>query len=218
MDATGRDDERLGGHPCVDLVNTVAWRLDEAWTTDRLADAEALVGWAGAAGLVDGAEAAALRAECASEPARAERVLRRARGFRELLYRTLHALATGGAPDAGDVEALRRATTRALGRAELVGLAPMRWSLRARTLADLPGVLALSAWELLQFEDLGRLRQCADDACGWLFLDRSRNGTRRWCSSADCGNRARARRHYRRHRQAGAGYSAPGGMRRSPGA
>lgn len=192
--------EGVGGHPSVELVNTVAWRLDDAWTTDRLTDAAALVRWAGEAGLVHAAEARSLRAECASEPTRAERVLRRARAFRELLYRTLYAVASGRSPDADDAEVLRRALTGALGRAELTGLNPLRWSLRARTLADLPAVLALSAWELLQFEDLGRLRQCADDACGWLFLDRSRNGTRRWCSSADCGNRARARRHYERHR------------------
>lgn len=195
------EEEPIGGHPCVELVNTVAWRLDEDWTTDRLTDARALVGWAMRAGLVRGTDAHALRAECTARPVAAERALRRVRAFRELLYRTLRAVATDGTPDGADVEALRRAMTAALGRAEVTGLTPLRWSLRPRTLGDLPAVLALSAWELLQFEDLSRLRQCADDACGWLFLDRSRNGTRRWCSSADCGNRARARRHYRRHRQ-----------------
>lgn len=192
--------ERVGGHPSVELVNTVAWRLDDAWTTDRLTEAEALVRWAHQAELVDGRDVRALRTECASDPVRAERMLGRVRAFRELLYRVLCAVASGGSPGDDDVDALRRAMTQALARAELTDLVPLRWSLRARTLADLPAVLALSAWELLQFDDLGRLRQCADDACGWLFLDRSRNGTRRWCSSADCGNRARARRHYRRHR------------------
>jgi predicted RNA-binding Zn ribbon-like protein len=200
MTTGAQEFERVGGHPAVELVDTVAWRLDDAWTADRLTDADALVRWAHEAGLIDGPDARSLRAGCASDPVRAQRVLRRARAFRELLYHALLAVATGGSPGGDDVEALRRAMTRALGRAELAGLAPLRWSLRARTLGDLPAVLALSAWELLQFEDLGRLRQCADDACGWLFLDRSRNGTRRWCSSADCGNRARARRHYERHR------------------
>lgn len=196
-----REFERLGGHPSVELVNTVAWRLDDTLTADRLTDVEALVRWAGDAGLVGDRDLRSLLAECASEPARAKRLIRRTRAFRELLYRVLSAVATGGSPGDDDIEALRRALTSALGRAEMSGLAPLRWSLRPRTLADLPDVLALSGWELMQFEDLGRLRRCADDACGWLFLDRSRNGTRRWCSSADCGNRARARRHYRRHRR-----------------
>lgn len=189
--------ERVGGHPAVELVNTVAWRLDDASRTDRLTDAEALVHWAADAGLAG--DARALRAECAAEPA--ERVLRRARAFRELLYRVLYALATDRSPGDGDVRDLRRAMVTALGRARLTDLTPLTWSLPPRTLTDLPATLALSAWELLQFEDLARLRQCADDACGWLFLDRSRNGARRWCSSADCGNRARARRHYHRHHE-----------------
>jgi predicted RNA-binding Zn ribbon-like protein len=45
-----------------------------------------------------------------------------------------------------------------------------------------------------------RLRRCDDDGCGWLFLDTTRNHSRRWCSSGDCGNRDRARRHYARNR------------------
>ena len=46
-----------------------------------------------------------------------------------------------------------------------------------------------------------RLRQCEHERCALWFLDTSRNGTRRWCSMASCGNRAKAARHYRRARQ-----------------
>ena len=54
------------------------------------------------------------------------------------------------------------------------------------------------AAELLSGEDLDRVGRCADANCGWLFLDTSRNHSRRWCSMKDCGNRAKARRHYQR--------------------
>ena len=47
----------------------------------------------------------------------------------------------------------------------------------------------------------GRLDTCGDPACGWAFIDTSRQRNRRWCSSTDCGNRARVRRHYQRVRQ-----------------
>jgi predicted RNA-binding Zn ribbon-like protein len=67
-----------------------------------------------------------------------------------------------------------------------------------------PHVLALAALRLTEREDLDRLRQCHDEHCGWLFLDRSKNASRRWCSSADCGNRTRARRHAERRREAAA--------------
>lgn len=58
--------------------------------------------------------------------------------------------------------------------------------------------IVYSASQLLASNRLDRVRQCAGDDCGWLFLDTSRNHSRRWCDMADCGNRAKARRHYRR--------------------
>jgi len=58
----------------------------------------------------------------------------------------------------------------------------------------------MAAARLVERADLTRLRECQDDDCGWLFLDGTKNGSRRWCSSADCGNRARAKRHYQRVR------------------
>lgn len=59
-----------------------------------------------------------------------------------------------------------------------------------------------SAAELLTSGDLDRVRRCAGDDCAWLFLDRSRNGSRRWCDMTVCGNRSKVRRFYRRGRDA----------------
>ncbi|MET8655767.1 MULTISPECIES: CGNR zinc finger domain-containing protein [Streptomyces] len=73
----------------------------------------------------------------------------------------------------------------------------------ARTGPTVCDVLALRAEELLGGDGLGRIRRCAGPGCGWFFVDRSRSGSRRWCSSRDCGNRDRARRHYARTRQRG---------------
>jgi len=61
--------------------------------------------------------------------------------------------------------------------------------------------VARAATALLTSSDLARVRECADDACGWLFLDHSRNGSRRWCDMADCGNRAKARRYRERRKE-----------------
>jgi predicted RNA-binding Zn ribbon-like protein len=58
-----------------------------------------------------------------------------------------------------------------------------------------------SAADLLVSAQLDRIRVCADPQCGWLFLDSSRNRSRRWCSMDTCGNRAKARRFYKRHQQ-----------------
>ena len=47
------------------------------------------------------------------------------------------------------------------------------------------------------------IRQCQGGSCGWLYLDRSREKNRRWCSMRDCGNRAKAHRFYTRHHKEG---------------
>jgi predicted RNA-binding Zn ribbon-like protein len=60
--------------------------------------------------------------------------------------------------------------------------------------------VAQSAAELLTSPMLGRVKVCAGEGCGWVFLDESRNGSRRWCDSRDCGNRERVRRYLARKR------------------
>ena len=62
--------------------------------------------------------------------------------------------------------------------------------------------LALRSFELLQTVPLERTRVCPGPRCGWLFIDRSKGGQRRWCDMATCGNAAKSRSHYRRKRQA----------------
>jgi predicted RNA-binding Zn ribbon-like protein len=176
--------ELVGGHLALDLVNTVAWRLDDRRRVDRLGDPVNLRKWMTAAGLhpMD-REAGAALVHC-----------------REAAYAVLHPLAIGAEPSADDLAVLRELIEDAVRNASLVSSRPLTW--RADTIADR---VRLSVWRLFEDEDLSRLRQCDDDDCGWLFLDRSKNGSRRWCSSADCGNRARARRHYqRRHSGASA--------------
>ena len=60
--------------------------------------------------------------------------------------------------------------------------------------------VAIDAWDLLTEPELAQVRQCPVDAggCGWLFLDTSRAGNRRWCDMRTCGNRAKVRAHYSR--------------------
>ncbi|MFF3405995.1 CGNR zinc finger domain-containing protein [Streptomyces sp. NPDC002742] len=61
----------------------------------------------------------------------------------------------------------------------------------------------LAARDYLELLDTApdRIRRCAHDACILHFFDTSRNGTRRWCSMAACGNRAKASRHYARTKE-----------------
>ncbi|OBK73552.1 CGNR zinc finger domain-containing protein [Mycobacterium sp. 1274761.0] len=178
-----------GGHPAIDFVNTVAWRGDPARRVDYLVDYADLVAWCHHAGLLTKPESA----EVLARDSRA--VLLQAKRFREALH---EAWADGGQPDAviGEtyMSAMRRRVLRATGDAvdwverELTGQTPL-------------DRIAISAVELVTRTPLSRIKGCGDHECGWLFLDSSHRQNRRWCSAADCGNRARARRHYERSRR-----------------
>lgn len=210
--------ELIGGHPALDLVNTVSWRLDAARTIDRLPDNKALVLWASAVGLLDTDDGFPLLDAMSSTVGD---VTRSVRELRDSAYAVLSPIAIGDEPDALTVGRLQVPIGAALSTARIVSVAPLRWTVGSPirqspmiaqvtglllpaipAVADLAAMLALVVWRLLEDEPLDRLKQCQDGGCGWLFLDRSKNSSRRWCSSADCGNRSRARRHYERHREA----------------
>jgi predicted RNA-binding Zn ribbon-like protein len=104
-----------------------------------------------------------------------------------------------------DLRTLNRAIGRAMSHA---GLTPSRgrfeWSWPEAPL-DLDRVswwVARSAAELLTSPDLTFVRECAGYDCGWLFMDTTKNRSRRWCNMSTCGNRAKGRRHYERRRAA----------------
>jgi predicted RNA-binding Zn ribbon-like protein len=184
---TMREVELVGGHPAVDLVNTVAWRGDARRRNDRRTSDVDVVTWAVRTGVLP---AGALHAGSGSTAVLDELV-----PFREALHAVL---LDGGDPAAR--AAVHSAIADAVARADTPAGPRWRWDIARPALADLPALAALRTAELLTSPDMAQLRQCADDTCGWLFVDRSRNRSRRWCSSADCGNRARARRHAQRVR------------------
>ena len=64
--------------------------------------------------------------------------------------------------------------------------------------------IARSAVEILTGELYDLVRECAADDCAWLFIDTSRNHSRRWCSMSSCGNRAKVHQFRQRKRAGGA--------------
>jgi len=190
----------VGGHVALDLVNTVSWRLDSR-RRDNLHDYAALIGWCQHAGLLDPGTAHRLLAEAPGRPRLTQQAVHDVRTLREHSHTLLASLADDGEPDRVVVTppGLRALLLDALAHSELTG-PPMRWQLTPDQHPDIPRLLALQVLDLLQSPHLPLLRRCDGPGCGWFFLDRTRSHTRRWCSSSDCGNRARARRHYTRHR------------------
>ena len=192
----------IGGHPVIDFVNTVGGtRLTNP--EEKLAAYDDLLAWAVQAEVVSSAEAARIGREAAAHPAQAAKALERSLAFRELVYRVLRALADGQSAPAADLAQLDAEVHRAWANRRLEptpqGLA---WKgPEAIGLDALVPRLALAAAELLTGSGITRMRVCEDtDGCGWLFLDQTRNHSRRWCEMESCGNKHKARRHYARVR------------------
>jgi predicted RNA-binding Zn ribbon-like protein len=124
----------------------------------------------------------------------------RALELRDALYSVFSCVASGKAPPEDDLDVLNGELCEALAKLDLES--GLTWVLaetdeRERALM----MIALSGAALLTSSERSRVRECADDTCGWLFLDLSKNRSRRWCSMSDCGNLAKARRFQERKRE-----------------
>ena len=192
----------LAGRLCLDFANTADWHASDR-PQEGLTSYSVLVAWSRQAGILTEHEAERLLLEATRCPDDAASVLRRAIALREGMYRIFSAVARQLPSAESDLVAFNAALTQALGRLRVVRAGDgYGWGWRGDSgeLDRMLWPIARSAGELLTSEELGRVRQCAGDPCGWLFLDTSRNRSRRWCDMESCGNRAKARRHYRRKR------------------
>jgi predicted RNA-binding Zn ribbon-like protein len=194
-DKTVADIRLVGGHPALDFTNTVDAR-GERWGPDFLGAYPDLVVWAQRVELIDAAEASGLLRAAGADAPEARQALDRARRLREALHDVFAAEAGDAKPDP---EAERIVTDAVVQASALRVLAAEAdgfvWRWRDGGLDAIAHRIAFAAAELLvQRPGRRRLRQCPGPNCGWLFLDTSRGGHRRWCSDQSCGTHARVRR------------------------
>ncbi|OGO48475.1 MAG: hypothetical protein A2Z30_05445 [Chloroflexi bacterium RBG_16_64_43] len=191
----------LAGALCLDFANTAEWHASDH-PRERLTGYAELLAWAKRRGVLGEKEIRALSLEAGRRPQEAVRVLRRAVELREAIYRVFSNLAHAKPAPRSALDLLNAELAESLGQARLrAGPAGFTWGW-----AESPGALERVLWpvmrsaaDLLTSDLASRVGQCQDDrGCGWLFIDTSRNHTRRWCAMDDCGNRAKARRHYQR--------------------
>lgn len=192
------------GHAALDFVNTLDDRFKDCGPTELLRDYTALLRFTVACDLIDPAHACTLAQ--ASSPHAAARALHDARQLREALAKTLYGVLQDRGPAPAEARVLERFFGSADQHRELhwehirKGAAPGHWQAhwewgRFAREADLPvWILARTAAELVASERLDRMRACAVDTCRWLFLDATKNHSRRWCQMQLCGNRMKARR------------------------
>lgn len=192
---------------CLAYANTLSWRGSDkpvealrgvgdllGWierSADHASSAETSFNWT----REDGAEGALLFADAIA--------------LRETIHRVFRAVAEGHPVPEPDFVALNLALAQAPTRHQLARvdggyawrIEPAEVSAPARLMPALLAPVLWSAADLLSKGAPGRIRQCANETCLWLFVDGSKSGTRRWCDMTSCGNRAKARRHYSKTRQ-----------------
>lgn len=197
--------ELTGGRLCLDFANTVDNRPTEH-PRELLGSYPDLLSWSVQAGALQAGDARRLARLAGRRAAEADRVLARAREIREAIFGVFSDLAAGRRPRPQALAVLEGVLPRALGRMRLVpakGRLDWGWSREENALDTMLWPVVKSAADLLTSEEAERVRECAADDCAWLFIDGSKNGTRRWCDMSVCGNRSKARRFYARSRRSG---------------
>lgn len=190
----------LGGRLCLDFINTIDPRAGEE-AREYLTSYAELVAWSRHTNILADRQARHLIKEAARRTQDAALVLKKAITLREAIYRIFLAIANERQPNEGDLTELNNALSEALAQLRIApGAAGFVyvWNGDRAALDRMLWPVAQSAGELLTSDELNRVRECPGDKCGWLFMDLSRNNSRRWCDMNVCGNRAKSRRHYQR--------------------
>ena len=191
---------KLNAEPvALDFVNTLDDRYAPGGPRELLPSYADLIRFCRQAGIVTHAEATRLSA---LPGASQEKALRSAIELRELLARVFYRWVEGRPPSAEDRIALEEWSAVCARHRELRWKNErLEWTWKALAAdAEAPALLlAQRALDLLIRDELPRLHTCASETCRWLFLDTSKNRTRRWCDMKICGNRAKARRYSAAH-------------------
>lgn len=183
----------VGGSVVLDFVNTVDVRND-AFGPDYLLTYRDLLVFAQRTNLIQPADAAGLEQAANQHPRKAQRSLKEAKRLRELVYRVCRSEFSGDKIALDDLHDLDKSIHGAMAGRALTST-PTGLQYVWRSPIDLDVIIhsiALAAHDLLiSRTDRRRIRECPGRNCGWVFLDTSKGGKRRWCSDKTCGTAAR---------------------------
>lgn len=194
----------VGGDPALDFANTISgWGMA---AEDWLANYAGLARWALLADLVDESEYRKGLKAASQSPLAAERVYAEMNELRSAFLRLLHAVRDRDAAKADDLSLINQWIRRAADAFRLRQASrgfQEAWSDNAPVLQKPLLAAAHSIGRFLEHADFDRLKVCPNLNCSWLFIDRSKNHSRRWCDMGVCGNLAKARR-FQARKQKGA--------------
>jgi predicted RNA-binding Zn ribbon-like protein len=194
----------VGERLCMDFINTVSWRESAEKRRDWFTSYAKLVDWCIHAEVLTGKQAVALLLKAEEQPSEGVEVLKHAIEMREVMYRIFKSISKETSPHPSDLERFNESVSHFYQNLQVIHEKDhyiLKFKHTEKNLDTmLPPILQSAVDLLVSKNDLERVKQCEGDPCGWLFFDTSRNRSRRWCSMADCGNRAKARRFYQKEK------------------
>ncbi|MFC1481560.1 CGNR zinc finger domain-containing protein [Candidatus Neomarinimicrobiota bacterium] len=196
------DADFVGGALCLDFANTYS-EDDEGSDYEVFATFGEFIKWAEHAKILTSTEAEDFYLRSLAEPAVVGQLLEEIKTLRHNLHRIFFAIAEDVQPPAKAVDGLNSTIETVYSKLRLEPKDQRydwSWAGWSEDLAAPIWPVVRSAAELLNSTELVRTRKCHNETCSWLFVDKSKNHSRRWCDMDVCGNRAKARKHYRKTR------------------
>jgi predicted RNA-binding Zn ribbon-like protein len=193
--------ELIAGHPALDLVNTLDWRYRETGPEELIASYDDLLRFTAQCGLISSAEARRLLRNITGN--KGAHMIAETRALRESAASVFYAVVDENDPPTDAIRELESRFKEAEAhRCLRWSQSRLQWEFPATAPAsELPlWILSLKTAQLLTSANIGMIRACGNPECRWLFLDTSKNHTRRWCEMKICGNRMKARRFKAQHR------------------
>jgi predicted RNA-binding Zn ribbon-like protein len=188
---------------CLDFLNTIYHRFKTPLES-YLKNFGDLLCWGKRVGVLSEDQYGVLAKRAAENPTEAEAFFAsEAMEIRALLDRIFYPIAQREEVSAQDMEAFNRQVSFYLAHAQvqpLTGGYGFGWSWPENSYFWITAPVIKTAYDFLMSDQLRRIGSCPK--CGWLFLDVTKNGKRRWCSMEDCGSAAKAKDYYHRHREA----------------
>jgi predicted RNA-binding Zn ribbon-like protein len=192
------------GNLVLDFANTAEFHASDH-PSEMLGTYTDLISWSAEAGLLTRDEQQVMLTKAKKDPKSASNAYLKALEFREVIYRILSAIAGGKNPEQDDLLIFNRTLVDALKNTQISPNESgfqWNWQNREASFESMLWPLARESANLITSQEIERVGECADDrGCGYLFIDNSRNHSRRWCNMDSCGNRAKAQRHYKRKSQ-----------------
>lgn len=191
----------IAGWLCLDFSNTLGDHASEH-PREFLRSYFDLVKWSNYTGIISDEEEYSLLHKAEEFPNEAERVHKNAIELREIIFQIFSSIAKNTSLQEKDISEFNKKLSIMMKYSKLeITKTGIEWNVKGnKDLLDRPlNVVIQSAFMLLTSSELHKVKMCADErGCGWLFVDHSKNRSRRWCDMTDCGNIAKQKRFYRR--------------------